>query len=240
MLPHGSPDTVAWNFDSGAIAWTPHPAPHPPGFPQNLNAQQANALTGEYPLPEAAAWWMPGIRPNASVPFDLRLNEILIPNPSDPTMPIINWDLSVSPALAKFNAPWEHCDIKAHLLVNAMEPPQKEITVCFDSNNAQDMWEPIKVFNGGEDVLVWHVLTAIWEYFQTPIAPDEFMALTEFDPANHAIMLDAAGRRCANTLGLPSWESTRGPRRIDIFGNNRKFWGFGISANGLHLNLGKI
>lgn len=240
-LPHDPPDTMLWNFGSGTMAWSPHPAPHP-GLPHNLDAHRANALTGGYPLPGTAPWWAPGIQPDASIPYGLQLNHVLVPNPCNSESPIMDWDLSTSPALAKFNASWEHCDLRDYFLIDATNPPQKEITVYFDNNHAQDLWGPIKVSNGGQDVLVWHVLTCIWEYFQTPIAPDELVALTEFDPANHAIILDAASRRCANTPGLPSWESTRGPRRIDMLGDDRKFWGFWISpdrsANGFHLNLG--
>lgn len=261
-LPQNPPDLQQWNFPSGQLNWTPHPAPHPKipathwwtpqavlqGVPtpqwqfQNtpLGATDAGFLTGGFPLPGAAPWWTPSTMPAQPAALGtIQLAPCLIPNPAG-TNPLVKWDISTTPFKATYNELFGGRSVQQDFNENATSPPVNAIQIAIHDSITQNVWGGIKVENA-DKVRVWDVLNAIYEYFQANVSLDEIAHFQSLNDANHAILLDAASRRCATTPGLPDWEHTRGIRRVDVLGDQRKFWGLWITNNGAegwHLNLG--
>lgn len=267
ILPYEPPSQYQWNFPTGNLSWSPHPAPHPnisavnfwppdnmlrgiPPTPRNfpntaLNPQQAARLTGGWPLPGAAPWWTPSIWPQAvdSVAQPIQLAPCLIPNPADGENPQIIWDISQTPYIAEWIIGDNTVNLRSQFNEKATIPAVDEIRITLHDEIVRRMWGPITVRNPRQQVLVWDVLHAIYDHLRKPITQEELSFLQSLDPSNHTIFLDALQRRCAATPSLSESELSQGLRRVDALGDRRKFWGLWIKYNGdgsWHLNLGLI
>ena len=265
-LPQEPPSLQQWNFPAGSLLWLPHPAPHPSvpaahfwpsenvlrGIPATqwhfpntpLSAWQAAQLTGGWPLPGAAPWWTPSVWPqtvDGAVAALVQLAPCLIPNPVDGENPQVTWDVSQSPYIAEWVVNYSATSLQSQFNEKATTPAVDEIHIALPDGIVQHIWGPITVTNPRQKVLVWDILHAIYEYFQKPVTQEELTFLQNLDASNHATLLDALHRRCAATPGLPEFELSRSPRRVDALGDRRKFWGLWIKNNGdggWHLNLG--
>lgn len=177
---------MQWNFPTGSLAWSPHPAPHPnvsasafwggnsvlQGLPQNtprwyhctpLNPQQAARLTGGWPLPGADPGWTPGTWPpvtwGTSVP--VQLAPCLIPNPANPNMPQIVWDISQNPVCAQ-RITGRHAIISlgSQFQQQATVPAAEEIHIAVQSAFVEHFWGPIQV-TSKTTLTVWDILLCV-------------------------------------------------------------------------------
>jgi hypothetical protein len=187
QLPHERPSLTQWNFPAGTLAWTPHPAPHPnvpstafwnsgtalQGLPQTASRQSSNTpldpwhaarLTGGWPLPGADPRWTPGTWPpaawGASVP--VRLAPCLIPNPANPNMPQLVWDISQNPAGARrITGAHTIIPLSSQFNQQALVPATDEVHIAVQSPYVQRLWGSIKVTTSSK-VTVWDILSYVY------------------------------------------------------------------------------
>ncbi|KAG6886057.1 hypothetical protein C0993_004047 [Termitomyces sp. T159_Od127] len=191
----------------------------PPIFPYDSETQ----LLPEYYEPgtfPAVAW---------GTPVPVRLNPQLIYNPADPSVPLLEWDISHRPDVAKRHT-GRQVIVPPDFLEKATLPPMPNIWIKSDHPvlaSWMESWGPIQI--NTSDCTVRDVLDAIWEYMRKP--------LTEGDMAR----VIAAGER--DNLDLSARQRVRvshellpvamkdGFRRVDVLGGHRKFLGLRAVVN---------
>jgi hypothetical protein len=182
-LPQEMPSLMQWNFPTGSLAWSPHPAPHPnvpatafwggnsvlQGLPQNtprqyprtpLDPRQTAQLTGGWPLPGADPEWTPGTWPpvawGASVP--IQLAPCLIPNPANPNMPQMVWDVSQNPVRAqRITGAHTIISLGSQFHQQATVPAAEEVHIAVQSAFVERFWGSIKVTSKTK-LTVWDIL----------------------------------------------------------------------------------
>ena len=189
-LPQEDPSLTQWNFPAGALTWSPHPAPHPnvpattfwggntplQGLPHNtprqfsntpLDPRQTAQLTGGWPLPGADPRWTPGTWPpvawGASVP--VQLAPCLIPNPANPDMPQIVWDISQNPVRAqRITGRHTIIPLGSQFHQQAIVPATEEVHIAVQTTFIEQLWGPIKV-NTTTKITVWDILLQVFLFF---------------------------------------------------------------------------
>jgi hypothetical protein len=283
-LPQEAPSLTQWNFPGGTLAWSPHPAPHPnipatafwtgnnalQGLPHTtprqisttpLDPWQAARLTGGWPLPGADPRWIPDTWPAAASSVPIRLAPYLIPNPANPDMPQIVWDISQNPSGAqRITGAHTIISLSSQFHQQAIVPATEEVRIAVESPFVEHLWGPIMVTSKSK-ITVWDILSyvslmsfschlahlgisAIYEFFQKRLTHSEVRYIQSLDPRNYDILVDAYCARCNVTPALPGFERLQGLKRIDILGDKRGFWGIWISfddsSSSWHLNLGLV
>jgi hypothetical protein len=183
-LPQEMPSLSQWNFPGGTLLWSPHPAPHPnvpasifwggnaglQGLPRTTRTQfsntpldpwQAARLTGGWPLPGADPRWTPGTRPpvawGASVP--VRLAPCLIPNPGNPNMPQLVWDVSQNPTTAqRITGAHTIISLASQFHEQAIVPATQEIHIAVQSPFVERLWGSI-VVTTKSTATIWDILS---------------------------------------------------------------------------------
>ncbi|GBE88009.1 hypothetical protein SCP_1202350 [Sparassis crispa] len=250
---------------TGRGGWVPHPCPHPhippqvfwgsgPVVPRTLPATPFDSaaqalLSGGFPLPgRAPVGWMPGTWPPSSTftPIlstrHIVLCPWLIPNPANPSMPHVRWDVTQHPSTAKRITGRELVvDLKPKMNDQATYPPVQRAHIYCDLGVVSDLWGPIIVKNR-DAVTVRDIVMAIYEYFQIRLSQDEVSYISALgSPQNYEKMVGSMYTRCMITPSLPGYEWSQGMRRVDCLGNSTKFWGLWVTENDddtWQLNLG--
>ncbi|OBZ67665.1 hypothetical protein A0H81_12226 [Grifola frondosa] len=202
------------------------------------DAMAAARLTGGWPLPGMApTGWTPGLWPSViqtptvttpvfiTSPFQGGpvICKWLVPNPINPDVPHVMWDVSQHPLTAKRITGRELvADITRYLDEQATNPPSDKILIICDIGMAQNMWGPIVVQKSR--ITVWDVFLAIYEYFQKQMTRKEVDYLASLASGNLKSMEDACYKRCLRAPALPGYEWQQGMRRVDCLGDKTVFW----------------
>ena len=174
----------------------------------------------------------------------IRLAPCLIPNPANPDLPQIVWDVSQHPTRAqRITGAHTIVGLSPQMNQQAVVPATQEVHIAIQASYIQRLWGTIRV-QTKSTAAVWDILNAIYEYFQTPLKQSEVDYLQSLDPGNYDILVNACYARCNVTPALPGFEHSQGLKRVDLLGDQRAFWGLWVSvdeaANSWHLNLGLV
>lgn len=203
-------------------ACTPAASPHTQLWPQQPQLYFTPAVAST-PLPPV---WEPGTFPpeplGISVP--LHVHPHLTPNPLDPSIPTLLWDVIHPPELARIYS-GRHLLLPVDLKAKAVRPMASELYITSDHPvlaSWMTTWGPIMVRNS--DITLCDVLDAIYTYLQEPLKPQDMERLKSV-PGNEANVQYAAHQRATDSYDLYSVTMKSGFRRVDVLGGHRMFMG---------------
>jgi hypothetical protein len=154
----------------------------------------------------------------------LHLHPHLTPNPLDPSIPTLLWDVIHPPELARIYS-GRHLLLPVDLNAKAVRPMASELYITSDHPVLalwMTIWGPIMVRN--PDITLCDVLDAIYKYLREPMKPEE-MELLKSVPGNEANIQYAAHQRATDSYDLYSVTMKSGFRRVDVLGGHRMFMG---------------
>ncbi|KAI5991931.1 hypothetical protein EDD15DRAFT_2274394 [Pisolithus albus] len=176
----------------------------------------------------------------------VRLAPCLIPNPVNPYIPQLKWDVSSHPSTAR-RVGGAHVTIPPDLAVGGAGGGGGEITGTRISNEPVtfpacdriivscdqvgiigQLWGPIVIErSGGRSVTIRDLLAGIYAFFQTRVTRAEVERISSLGEDNYRSMVDAYRRRTTQSdLGASrDWEWREGVRRVDCLGDGRWWWG---------------
>lgn len=226
--PHPCPDPM---MHADAF-WTPHPFSVPRRYWTPPDCASMLRLTGGVPAPGTAPGWVSPIWPmhatNSTLgSMSLHLNPTLTPNPNNAWFPHLVWNVSEHPNYAKRITGRDiTVSLDDRLDQPATFPGSPELQIYVDHHLATTaFWGPILAKNK-KGVTVYDVLLAVFNYLQKPLRQEEYDYLVNLDPANSAKMRDSFQQRCLLSRNqLPLFEMQQGIRRIDTFGDKKRWWG---------------
>ncbi|KAI6011122.1 hypothetical protein EDC04DRAFT_781420 [Pisolithus marmoratus] len=249
------------------------PATAPPVQQQQPDPYTETHQSGGWPLPGTSAWWpswlpgttsvagsvpqwSPGTWPPLPWPTDIpvRLAPWLIPNPVNPNVPQIEWDVSTHPTTAR-RITGAHVTLPLDSGVGgsagagishepAISPASDRILVRHDIGLISQLWGPIVIERPGGRVTIRDLLEGIYAFFQTHLTHAEVERISSLGQDNYRSLVDAYRRRTTQRqLGvLRDREWREGLRRVDCLGDRRWWWGAWVTYNSdgtwqLHLGL---
>ena len=283
MIPAGFPFPAMFP----AIAWVPHPQPHPTipattfwqlprGFPR-VPTPAVASMTGGWPLPGTAggtwrtpAWPLPvalvrtpsgasvsslprtpaghapQLAPDLSGPRPI-ICPYLIPNPGNPSVPWLDWDVRMPPSMAKrYTARETVASISDKLGEVATHPAVARLDVVYTTAVPAllNYWGAIPVDRGESGtVTVGAVLDAVHDFFQVPLTQVEAAELKQSHPTEWRAMSAAFKKRCRDYPALVDFTWRQGMRRVDALADRYKWWGMWVHWNPdgtWYLNLGMV
>ncbi|KAH8825498.1 hypothetical protein DL96DRAFT_1466620 [Flagelloscypha sp. PMI_526] len=189
---------------------------------------------GHYAHSPGGQSWKPGTfppqDPNMSVP--LQLHPKLLYNPVNPGLPVLEWDLALSPPTA-LSVTGRHCYVKPDLKVSAVSPDVQTIHIESDEPLLQgwmQRWGPI-IVNNNDKVTMGDVMWTIYDYLQKPLTNEDKELIKERDRNSvegtrdwHSLEY-ARHIRCQEGYGLYRVASQEDFKRVDALGGLRRFKG---------------
>ncbi|KAI6100015.1 hypothetical protein EV401DRAFT_925360 [Pisolithus croceorrhizus] len=253
------------------------PAPPPasaPGQPQPDPSYTAAHSLGRWPFSGISPWWpplplgatsgagnipqwSPGTWPPMPWPTDVpvRLAPWLIPNPVNPGVPHLDWDVSLHPTTAR-RITGAHVTLPLDSAVGGStgiridnEPvtslASDRIVVLCDVGLVNQLWGPIVIERPGRRVTIRDLLEGIYAFFQAHLTRAEVERISSLGEDNYRLLVDAYRKRTTQRqLGvLRDWEWREGMRRVDYLGDGRWWWGVWVTYNSdqtWQLNLGLV
>jgi len=182
--------------------------------PQYLNIPQ--------PLPE---FFEPGTFPAVpwGTPVPLRLHPHLIYNPINPLIPMLRWDVSHQPEMAR-RYTGRHILTTPSLLETATAPGVSNLVIYSDHPVLAEWmryWGPIKVEK--ENMSIRDLLDAIWEYMCIYLTEDDVRRVES--GGQSANLENAARKRVKDGFELEVAAMDQGFKRVDVLGSHRRFLG---------------
>ncbi|KAI6120072.1 hypothetical protein EV401DRAFT_2209200 [Pisolithus croceorrhizus] len=252
----------------------PAPPPAPVAGQQPPDPYTAAHPLGRWPFSGTSPWWpplplsttptagnipqwSPGTWPPMPWPTDVpvRLAPWLIPNPVNPGVPQLTWDVSMHPTTAR-RVTGAHVTLPLDSAGGgstgvridnepATSPASDGIVVLCDVAVVNQLWGPIVIERPGRRVTVRDLLEGIYAFFQTHLTRAEVEHISSLGQGNYRLLMDAYTHRTTQRqLGvLRDWEWREGMRRVDCLGNRRWWWGLWVTYNSdetWHLNLGLV
>ncbi|KAF7329828.1 hypothetical protein MKEN_00246200 [Mycena kentingensis (nom. inval.)] len=231
-----------------ALGWAQHVLGHHHELPTPANtlAWPATPLpsfdTGIVTLPIDSPAWVPGSFPPApfGTPVPMHIHPTLIPNPLNPTLPTLQWDILHAPEQARLLTGREIFKRPGKIMGEAVVfPDASTIWICADPASSagsaavlgywMSQWGPIVVESGaaGKPVKILALLDAIRAYFQTPLTDADLDKIraskSQVNPFPLAALKDSAFRRADDAYELPGI-SKKEFKRVDVLGAYRQ-WG---------------
>ncbi|KAI6011109.1 hypothetical protein EDC04DRAFT_2905651 [Pisolithus marmoratus] len=264
--PVPTPELYAFRFPTRPLSWTPDPYPHPymaAGWDGNAvfgqdpgSAQRRPTPLGTPAVVGSVPQWSPGTWPPVPWPTDVpvRLAPWLIPNPINPNVPRIVWDVSTHPTTAR-RVTGAHVTLPLYSggggstaagidHEQVTSPASDRILVRYDVGSIYQLWGPIIVERPGGRVTIRDLLEGIYAFFQAPLTHAEVERISSLGQDNYRLLVDAYRRRTTQRqLGvLRDREWREGLRRVDCLGDERWWWGARVTDNSdgtwqLHLGL---
>ena len=191
-----------------------------PTFMRGCSEVQRCATQYSYPN---TPLWEPGTYPPEpfGVPVPLRIHPHIIPNPNNPTVPQLQWDIIHRPELAT-RLTGRGCIVPVDLDQAAVEPIVQKVWVTSDHPILtiwMQRWGPILVDK--PDITIRDILGAIYNYFQQPMRPEDVEFATATATNGHNLTV-AAHQRIQDSYEL----HTVGVfKRVDVVGGHRRFQG---------------
>ncbi|KAJ7496633.1 hypothetical protein FB451DRAFT_199658 [Mycena latifolia] len=221
-----------------ALGWRQHAATHfmsfqtpanTPAWPQapNLPLEEGVAV-----LPADTQHWTPGTFPPLpfGTPVPFHIHPSLIPNPINPTIPQLQWDVLHAPEQARLYT-GRGIIKKPNLEDTVVFPVADKIWVCADDENCQllaywmQIWGPIIIDKKG--VTIIDLLDAVHNYLMVPLTEMDFRLIrrsrSPINPSPYTPLAEAAIRRADESYELHGI-STKEFKRIDALGTYRQ-WG---------------
>ncbi|KAI6140984.1 hypothetical protein BKA82DRAFT_2655103 [Pisolithus tinctorius] len=229
-------------------------------------------LSSGCPLPSPSPWWPtwaqgvtpgsgrvphwnPGTWPPVPRPTEvpIRLSPWLTPNPVDPNVPQIEWDVGTHPTTARrvtgasaitpLDSGGGRSTGTGIDREPATLPPSDRILALCDVGWISQLWGPIVIERPGGRVTIRDLLERIYAFFQTHLTAAEVEHISSLEPNNYGLLVDAyQRRRTQRRLGvLRDWEWREVMRRVDCLGDRRWWWEVWVThnLNGIwQLNLG--
>ncbi|KAJ7645921.1 hypothetical protein DFH06DRAFT_1476534 [Mycena polygramma] len=235
-MPHIAARGVNLNTPS-ALAWQRHLTTHfVPPTPGNTAAWPEATIPveeGVVAVPADTLHWTPGTFPPKpfGTPVPLHVHPSLIPNPLNPTIPQLQWDILHFSEQARL---YTGAGIikKPNLKDTAVCPSAEKIWICADDVNCpflaywMERWGPIVVENS-KGVKIADILDKIQAYFKIPLSRQELHLIRDssspLNPAPYAPLRWAAMQRAADQYELFEF-SVKSFRRSDVLGAYRQ-WG---------------
>ncbi|KAI6094508.1 hypothetical protein F5141DRAFT_1169871 [Pisolithus sp. B1] len=252
----------------------PAPPPAPVAGQQPPDPYTAAHPLGGWPFSGTSPWWpplplsttptagnIPQWSPGTWLPMPwptdvpVRLAPWLIPNPVNPGVPQLTWDVSMHPSTARRVT-------GAHVILPldsagggstgiridnepATSPASDRIVVLCDVALVNQLWGPIVIERPGRRVTVRDLLEGIYAFFQMHLTRAEVEHISSLGQGNYRLLMDAYTHRTTQRqLGvLRDWEWREGMRRVDCLGDRRWWWGVWVTYNSdetWHLNLGLV
>ncbi|KAI6033647.1 hypothetical protein BKA83DRAFT_4042985 [Pisolithus microcarpus] len=214
-----------------------HAAAHPLGGSQPFHGI-FYPLPPPFPTPGAGSipHWSHGPWPPMPRPTDIpvQLAPWLIPNPIDPYVPQLEWDVSRHPSTARRVTGAQGGGSTGTIIDEPVTYPTSDriIISCDQIGIIGQLWGPIVVErSGGRSVTVRDLLAGIYAFFQTRVTRAEVDRISSLGRDNYRSMVDAYRRRTTwRDLGaLRDWEWREGMRRVDCLGEGRWWWGVWVS-----------
>ncbi|KAI6094503.1 hypothetical protein F5141DRAFT_1015440 [Pisolithus sp. B1] len=201
--------------------------------------------------------WSPGTWPPMPWPTEVpvRLAPWLIPNPVNPGVPQLEWDVSLHPTTARritgarVTLPLDSAGggSTGVRIDNepATSPAAERIVVLCDAVLVNQLWGPIVIERPERRVTVHDLLEGIYAFFQTHLTHAEVEHISFLGEDNYRLIVDAyRNRTTQRQLGaLRNWEWREGMRRVDCLGDRRWWWGVWVTYNSdetWQLNLGLV
>ncbi|KAI6003443.1 hypothetical protein F5J12DRAFT_722558, partial [Pisolithus orientalis] len=199
--------------------------------------------------------WTPGTWPPLPWPTEVpvRLAPWLIPNPINPGVPQIKWDVSTHPMTARRIT-------GAHVILPldsrgggsagagidhepATLPPSDRILVLCDVGSMSQFWGPIIIERPGGSVTIRDLLKGIYAFFQTRLTRTPRSISPPLRPDYYRLPLDAYQRRVTQRPSgvLRDRDGRDRIRRADCLGDRRWWWEVWVTHNSdgtWQLNLG--
>ncbi|KAI6033630.1 hypothetical protein BKA83DRAFT_1805288 [Pisolithus microcarpus] len=229
-----------------ALSVLRRPAPPPQSRPFYGTLPPLFPTPGVGSIPQ----WSPATWPPPPWPTDapVRLAPHLIPNPVNPYVPQLEWDVSRHPSTAR-RVTSAHVTIPLHSTVGGggggggrdgrstgprVDEPvtypasDRIIVSCDQIGIIGQLWGPIVIErSGGRSVTIRDLLAGIYAFFQSRVTRAEVDRISSLGRDNYRSMVDAYRRRTTRReLGaLRDWEWREGMRRVDCLGEGRWWWG---------------
>ncbi|KAF7350907.1 hypothetical protein MSAN_01652800 [Mycena sanguinolenta] len=222
-----------------ALAWQAHVQAHfmfPPVTPATTITWPGHSPVpvedGVVALPADTLHWTPGTFPAIpfGTPVPLHVHPTLIPNPINPTIPVLQWDILHSAEQARLYT-GRGILKKPNLKEDAIYPSAPKIWIEADELNCpilvywMRLWGPIVVEAGS--VKIRDILDQVHDYFDVGLTRQDLelikSARSAVNPAPYNPLRLAAGKRIADAYALPVY-SKKGFKRIDVLGIYR-CWG---------------
>ncbi|KAF8124588.1 hypothetical protein EV363DRAFT_1354012 [Boletus edulis] len=176
--------------------------------------------------------WAPGTWPPLDWARDvpIRLSPHIIPNPNNAHLPMIGWNVTKHPSMAKRLTP-NHVivDMSSISGDTVTHTKANTIVVTCDVGHMSTLWGPI-VIDQSEPVTLRDLFEAIYEYFQIPLTHPEVQYICGLHPSNLRRLTDAYYERCRESVALPGWEARQGLKRADVLGDRKYWWGVWMSS----------
>ncbi|KAJ6631399.1 hypothetical protein B0H10DRAFT_2207067 [Mycena sp. CBHHK59/15] len=222
------PSALAWRRHLETPLAFPTPAttpvwPQEPHLPLSLNVVS---------LPADTLHWTPGTFPPLpfGTPVPLHIHPSLIPNPINPTIPQLQWDVLHAPEQARLYT-GRGIIKKPSLKDVAVFPAANRIWICAEDECQplaywMQIWGPIIVDKTSSAKII-DVLDAVRAYFMTPLTREDFRIIRESrSPLNPEPLRPLA--RMARKRAGDAYElfdiSMDHFKRIDVLGTYRR-WG---------------
>ncbi|KAI6110779.1 hypothetical protein EDD16DRAFT_1710640 [Pisolithus croceorrhizus] len=201
--------------------------------------------------------WSPGTWPPMPWPTEVpvRLAPWLIPNPVNPSVPQLEWDVSLHPTTAR-RITGAHVTFPLDSAGGgstgvridnepATSPAADRIVVLCDVALVNQLWGPIVIERPGRRVTVRDLLEGIYAFFQTHLTRAEVEHISSLGEDNYRLLVEAyRNRTTQRQLGvLRDLEWREGMRRVDCLGDGRWWWGVWVTYNSdetWQLNLGLV
>nr|GAT44616.1 predicted protein [Mycena chlorophos] len=229
-----------------ALGWRQHVLSHQMGFPTPATTPVWPSMpitpldTGLVSLPADSDAWVPGTFPPQpfGTPVPLHVNPILILNPLNPILPVLQWDVLHAPEQARLYTGRGIFKPVGKVMSEAVVfPDASSIWVCADPESSagsatvlgywMDVWGPIIVSKPSGALKILELLDAVRAYFQTPLTRADISLIRDskspLNPKPLVPLKNAAYRRADDAYELPDI-SKREFKRIDVLGAFRQ-WG---------------
>ncbi|KAK7057768.1 hypothetical protein R3P38DRAFT_2842930 [Favolaschia claudopus] len=223
-----------------AAAWPQHLANH--AHCRMPTASETPAWPSQPPIPieegiveipTDTPLWTPGVFPPKpfGTPVPIQINPSLIPNPNNPTIPQLQWDILHCPEQAR-SYTGRSILKKVNLKETAVFPSTKKVWIFPHETNCPVLgywmrrWGPIIIDLKG-DLKVLDILDQVYKYFYVPLTDADLDAIeasrSVVNPKPMKLLRLAALKRAEDAYELPDY-STKQFRRIDVLGTFR-CWG---------------
>ncbi|KAJ7721470.1 hypothetical protein B0H16DRAFT_366457 [Mycena metata] len=222
-----------------AMGWQQHLATHFMQMPTPANTPAWPELPavpleeGVVALPADTLHWTPGTFPPQpfGTPVPLHVHPSLIPNPINPTIPQLQWDVIHAPELARLYT-GRGIVKKPSLKDTAVFPNAEKIWICADEMNCpilgywMQVWGAI-IVDKPKGIKVLDLLDAVQAYFMTPLNRRDLRLIrgsrSPINPSPFEPLRNAAYRRADEGYALPDY-SVQEFKRVDVLGAFRG-WG---------------
>jgi len=182
---------------------------------------------------KGGAPWCTGVHLEDCGPYEIQLHRHITPNPLNPHIAPLQWDLYQMPPTARHYSA-RHNIARANLDELATSPVTNTVTIDISDCSRHPLlahWgTTISIDKSALEkkksyITIGDILYAMYEYFQIPMTHVELLAAWGSSGENLDSLQRSLKTRCSEVPGIPEVEWRQGFRRVDILGEYRFFYG---------------